>query len=58
MRVPLSWLAEFVDLEAGTSTHDVHAALVSVGLEEEDVRPLYDAFPDDVLRLIDAIGIK
>jgi hypothetical protein len=27
-------------------------------LEEEDVRPLYDAFPDDVLRLIDAIGIK
>jgi phenylalanyl-tRNA synthetase beta chain len=37
MRVPLSWLAEFVDLEPGTSTHDVHAALVSVGLEEEDV---------------------
>lgn len=27
-------------------------------LEEEDLRPLYDAFPDDVLRLIDAIGIK
>jgi hypothetical protein len=27
-------------------------------LEEEDVRPLYDVFHDDVLRLIDAIGIK
>ena len=27
-------------------------------LEEEDERPLYDAFPDDVLRLIEQIGIK
>jgi len=27
-------------------------------LEEEDIRPLYDVFHDDVLRLIDAIGIK
>ena len=27
-------------------------------LEQDDVRPLYDAFPDDVTRLIDAIGIK
>jgi hypothetical protein len=27
-------------------------------LEQDDVRPLYDAFRDDVLRLIDAIGIK
>ena len=27
-------------------------------LEQDDVRPLYDAFHDDVLRLIDAIGIK
>ncbi|PPF87589.1 phenylalanine--tRNA ligase subunit beta [Subtercola sp. Z020] len=35
MRIPLSWLAEFVDVPAGTSIDDVHAALVSVGLEEE-----------------------
>ncbi|MFB2555165.1 phenylalanine--tRNA ligase subunit beta [Herbiconiux liangxiaofengii] len=35
MRVPLSWLAEYVDLPAGTSIADVHAALVKVGLEEE-----------------------
>ncbi|WP_285113794.1 phenylalanine--tRNA ligase subunit beta [Leifsonia sp. fls2-241-R2A-40a] len=37
MRVPLSWLGEFVDLEPGTTPEEVHAALVSVGLEEEDV---------------------
>ena len=27
-------------------------------LEQDDVRPLYDVFPDDVTRLIDAIAIK
>ncbi|GGF03260.1 phenylalanine--tRNA ligase subunit beta [Mycetocola zhadangensis] len=37
MRVPLSWLAEYVDLAPGSTTEDVHAALVQVGLEEEDV---------------------
>ena len=37
MRVPLSWLAEYVDLVPGTTPEDVHAALVRVGLEEEDV---------------------
>ncbi len=37
MRVPLSWLGEYVDLEPGTTAEEVHAALVSVGLEEEDV---------------------
>ncbi|WP_104081225.1 phenylalanine--tRNA ligase subunit beta [Cryobacterium sp. Y11] len=37
MRVPLSWLGEFVDLAPGTTPEDVHAALVSVGLEEEDI---------------------
>jgi phenylalanyl-tRNA synthetase beta chain len=37
MRVPLSWLAEYVDLEPGTTPEDVHAALVSVGLEEEAI---------------------
>ncbi|HWU46256.1 MAG TPA: phenylalanine--tRNA ligase subunit beta [Humibacter sp.] len=37
MRVPLSWLAEFVDVEPGSTPEDVHAALVKVGLEEEDV---------------------
>lgn len=37
MRVPLSWLGEFVDLPDNVSLEHVHAALVRVGLEEEDV---------------------
>lgn len=37
MRVPLSWLGEFVELAPGTTPDDVHAALVRVGLEEEDI---------------------
>ncbi|MDO9398810.1 MAG: phenylalanine--tRNA ligase subunit beta, partial [Herbiconiux sp.] len=35
MRVPISWLAEYVDLPVGSSIADIHAALVKVGLEEE-----------------------
>lgn len=37
MRVPMSWLREFVDVPLDTTPADVHAALVSVGFEEEDV---------------------
>lgn len=37
MRVPLSWLREFVDVPEGATPEDVHAALVKVGLEEEDI---------------------
>jgi phenylalanyl-tRNA synthetase beta chain len=37
MRVPLSWLGEYVDLEPGTTAEQVHAALVKVGFEEEDL---------------------
>jgi phenylalanyl-tRNA synthetase beta chain len=37
MRVPLSWLREYVDVPAGASPEDVLASLVSVGFEEEDV---------------------
>ncbi|WP_127793185.1 phenylalanine--tRNA ligase subunit beta [Agromyces sp. LHK192] len=37
MRVPLSWLAEYVELVPGSTPESVHAALVKVGLEEEDV---------------------
>ena len=36
MRVPLGWLGEFVELES-SEPDDVLAALVKVGLEEEDV---------------------
>ncbi|MDF2491744.1 MAG: phenylalanine--tRNA ligase subunit beta, partial [Microbacterium sp.] len=37
MRVPLSWLREFVDVPAGATPEDVLDALVRVGFEEEDV---------------------
>jgi len=37
MRIPLSWLAEYVDLEPGTTPEHVHEALVKVGFEEEDL---------------------
>ncbi|MFE1645412.1 phenylalanine--tRNA ligase subunit beta [Microbacterium sp. P01] len=37
MRVPLSWLRDFVDVPADASPEDVLADLVRVGFEEEDV---------------------
>ncbi|MGP3999728.1 phenylalanine--tRNA ligase subunit beta [Streptomyces sp. 8N706] len=40
MRVPLSWLREYVDLPAGETGRDVQAKLVSAGLEVERVEQL------------------
>lgn len=40
MRVPLSWLREYVDLPAGESGRDVQAKLISAGLEVETVEQL------------------
>ncbi|MFT4212492.1 MAG: phenylalanine--tRNA ligase subunit beta, partial [Microbacterium sp.] len=37
MRVPLSWLREFVEVPQDATPEDVLASLVSVGFEEEDV---------------------
>ncbi len=37
MRAPISWLAEWVDLPDDVTLEHLHAALVRVGLEEEDV---------------------
>src|SRR5690606_15403274 len=37
MRVPLSWLREYVDVPADATPEQVLEALVSVGFEEEDV---------------------
>ncbi|WP_309129110.1 phenylalanine--tRNA ligase subunit beta [Microbacterium sp.] len=37
MRVPLSWLREYVDVAPGATPEDVLASLVTVGFEEEDV---------------------
>ena len=36
MRVPLSWLREFVEVPEGATPDDVYASLVAVGFEEED----------------------
>lgn len=37
MRVPISWLREFVDVPADASPDDILASFVRVGFEEEDV---------------------
>jgi phenylalanyl-tRNA synthetase beta chain len=37
MRVPISWLGQWVDLPDDVTLEHLHAALVRVGLEEEDV---------------------
>ncbi len=37
MRVPLSWLGEYVDLETGITPEAVHEHLVRVGFEEEEI---------------------
>lgn len=55
MRVPLSWLGEYVDLEPGTTAEDVHAALVSVGLEEEDVHTFEITGPVVVGEVLDFV---
>ncbi|TDW28989.1 phenylalanine--tRNA ligase subunit beta [Cryobacterium psychrophilum] len=56
MRVPLSWLGEFVDLAAGTTPEDVHAALVSVGLEEEDIHRFELSGPIVVGEVLEFVG--
>ncbi|MFD2092473.1 phenylalanine--tRNA ligase subunit beta [Blastococcus deserti] len=37
MRVPVGWLAEYVDIPAGTSVEDLDAAFVRLGLEVEEI---------------------
>ena len=37
--VPLSWLADHVDVAEGTDARALAAALVKVGLEEEEIHP-------------------
>lgn len=55
MRVPLSWLGEYVDLEPGTTAEEVHAALVAVGLEEEDVHTFEISGPVVVGEVLDFV---
>ena len=37
MRVPIGWLAEYVDVPAGTSVEDLDTAFVRLGLEVEGI---------------------
>src|SRR5215218_3436537 len=37
MRVPVGWLAEYVDIPAGTSVEDLDTAFVRLGLEVEEI---------------------
>ncbi len=37
MRVPIGWLAEYVDVPAGTSVQDLDTAFVRLGLEVEEI---------------------
>jgi len=37
VRIPLSWLGEYVELPHDVTPESVHESLVSVGLEEEDI---------------------
>ncbi|ERK69475.1 b3/4 domain protein, partial [Leifsonia aquatica ATCC 14665] len=55
MRVPLSWLGEYVDLEPGTTAEEVHAALVAVGLEEEDIHTFEISGPVVVGEVLDFV---
>jgi len=54
MRIPLSWLAEHVDL-ASSSGVDVAAALVRVGLEEEGIHTAGITGPLVVGRVLDLV---
>lgn len=53
MRVPLSWLGEWATLPEDVTLDHVHAALVSVGLEEEDVHGVAISGPVVVGRVIE-----
>ena len=55
MRAPLSWINEFSPLVAGSTVDDVHAALVSVGLEEEDLHGFELSGPIVVGQVLDFV---
>jgi phenylalanyl-tRNA synthetase beta subunit (EC 6.1.1.20) len=55
MRVPLSWLREYVDVPADATPEDVLASLVSVGFEEEDVHGFELTGPIVVGRVVEFV---
>ncbi|MGN6503867.1 MAG: phenylalanine--tRNA ligase subunit beta, partial [Pseudolysinimonas sp.] len=55
MRVPISWLGEWVDLPEDVTLEHLHAALVKVGLEEEDTHGYELTGPIVVGQVISAV---
>jgi phenylalanyl-tRNA synthetase beta chain len=62
VRVPIGWLAEYVDIPAGTSVEDLDTAFVRLGLEVEEIhRPEDVTGPlvvGKVLEIEELIGFK
>jgi phenylalanyl-tRNA synthetase beta chain len=54
MRVPVSWLREFVDVPAAATADDILAALVAVGFEEEAVHSFGVSGPVVVGQVLEA----
>ena len=54
MRIPISWLGEYVDLPEDVTLEHLHAALVKVGFEEEDVHGFGVTGPVVVGRVLEA----
>ncbi|MDN6747212.1 MAG: phenylalanine--tRNA ligase subunit beta, partial [Brevibacterium sp.] len=55
MRVPLNWLADYVDLPADTDTHALAAEFAAIGLEEEDYFGPEISGPLVVARVLDLV---
>jgi len=55
VRVPLSWLGEYVELPATITPEAVHEALVSVGLEEEEIHRFEVSGPVVVGEVLDFV---
>ncbi|WP_150306654.1 phenylalanine--tRNA ligase subunit beta [Planctomonas psychrotolerans] len=56
MRIPISWLGEFVDLPENASVEHIHAALVRVGLEEEGSHAFEVTGPVVVGQVLEAVA--
>ncbi|MEH6781382.1 MAG: phenylalanine--tRNA ligase subunit beta [Rhodoglobus sp.] len=56
MKVPMSWLREFVEIPADITHEQVHAALVKVGFEEEDVHDFDISGPVVVGQVLEFVG--
>ena len=54
MRVPISWLREYVEVAADATPEDVLASFVSVGFEEEDIHRFEISGPVVVGRVLSA----